>query len=70
MHQARPKRVTRRNAGALSRRTRQSQRSTAVSQYVQLGAFLITVPNLIVICAMIVVFVAGLILRLPGHKQD
>jgi hypothetical protein len=41
-----------------------------VSQYVQFGAFLITVPNLIVICAMIVVFVAGLILRLPGHKQD
>jgi hypothetical protein len=41
-----------------------------VSQYVQLGAFFITVPNLIVICAMIVVFVAGLILRLPGHKQD
>jgi hypothetical protein len=41
-----------------------------VSQYVQFGAFLITVPNLIVICAMIVVFAAGLILRLPGHKQD
>jgi hypothetical protein len=68
MRQARPKRVTRRNAGAIPRRTR--QRSTAVSQYVQLGAFFITVPNLIVICAMIVVFVAGLILRLPGHKQD
>lgn len=41
-----------------------------MSQYVQIGAFLITVPNLIVIGAMVVVFVAGLILRLPGHKQE
>lgn len=41
-----------------------------MSQYVQIGAFFITVPNLIVIGVMIVVFVAGLILRLPGHKHE
>lgn len=39
-----------------------------MSQYVQFGAFLITVPNLIVIITMIVVFAIGLAVKLPGHK--
>ena len=41
-----------------------------MSQYVQFGIFLITVTNLIVIAAMIVVFAAGLWLKLPGHEQE
>lgn len=41
-----------------------------MSQYVQFGAFLITVPNLIVIVVMLIVFAAGLWLRLPSHKQS
>ena len=41
-----------------------------MTQYVQWGIILITVPNLIVIAVMIVVFVIGLLLKLPGHKPD
>ncbi len=41
-----------------------------MSQYVQFGIFLITVPNLIVIVTMIVVFAIGLLVKLPGHAQD
>lgn len=41
-----------------------------MSQYVQVGAFLITVPNLIVIITMIVVFAIGLLVKLPGHKSE
>jgi hypothetical protein len=35
----------------------------------QWGWLLITVPNLIVIGVMIVVFVIAAIVRLPGHNQ-
>jgi hypothetical protein len=41
-----------------------------VSQYVQFGAILITVPNLIVIGTMIVVFALGLWLKLPSHTNE
>jgi hypothetical protein len=41
-----------------------------MSQYVQVGAFLITVPNLIVIITMIVVFAIGLLVKLPSHKDE
>ncbi len=41
-----------------------------MSQYVQFGAFFITVPNLIVIVAMLIVFAAGLLVKLPGHRDD
>ncbi len=41
-----------------------------MSQYVQFGAFLITVPNLIVIVVMFIVFAVGLLLRLPSHKRS
>ncbi len=41
-----------------------------MTQYVELGAFLITVPNLIIIIAMFIVFALGLWLRLPSHTQD
>ncbi|MDE3228439.1 MAG: hypothetical protein KGO05_01050 [Chloroflexota bacterium] len=41
-----------------------------MTQYVQFGAFLITIPNLIVIIVMLVVFAVGLWLRLPSHQQD
>ena len=36
----------------------------------QWGWLLITVPNLIVIGLMIVVFLIAAIVRLPGHKQN
>lgn len=41
-----------------------------MTQYVQFGIFLITVPNLIIIGAMIVVFVIGLLVKLPGHTGE
>lgn len=41
-----------------------------MSQYVQIGAILITVPNLIVIITMIIVFAIGLWLKIPGHSND
>jgi len=41
-----------------------------MSEYVQIGIFLITVPNLIVIVTMIVVFVIGLLVKLPGHTKE
>lgn len=47
-----------------------SERRTNVSQYVQFGAILITVPNLIVIVTMIVVFALGLWLKLPSHRDE
>ncbi|HEX9035725.1 MAG TPA: hypothetical protein VF808_01915 [Ktedonobacterales bacterium] len=41
-----------------------------MTQYVEFGWVSITVPNLIVIGTMLVVFAAGLWLKLPGHKRD
>lgn len=41
-----------------------------MSQPIQFGIFLITVPNLIVIASMLIVFAIGLLVRLPAHKQD
>lgn len=41
-----------------------------MTQYVEFGWISITVPNLIVIITMLVVFAAGLIIKLPGHKPD
>ncbi len=49
---------------------RRIERSKAVSQYVQFGAFLITVPNLIVIVTMIVVFAVGLLVKLPDRSRE
>lgn len=46
------------------------QRRRAMTQYVEFGIFLITVPNLIIIIAMLIVFAFGLWLKLPGHTQD
>ncbi len=40
-----------------------------VSHYVHYGIFLISVPNLIVIGAMVAVFVLALVLRLPRHGR-
>ncbi len=40
-----------------------------MSQYVQFGVFLITVPNLIVIAVMIIVFIIGLVVKLPRHTE-
>ncbi|HEV7129290.1 MAG TPA: hypothetical protein VGN32_17790 [Ktedonobacterales bacterium] len=41
-----------------------------MTQYFQLGIVLITIPNLIVIAVMLVVFAAGLLLKLPVHPQE
>lgn len=41
-----------------------------MSEYVQFGIFLITVPNLIVIAVMIVVFIIGLVVKLPSHTGE
>jgi hypothetical protein len=41
-----------------------------MSQYVQFGAILITVPNLIVIVTMIIVFAIGLWAKLPSHSDE
>lgn len=37
--------------------------------YLQWGLILITIPNLIVIGLMILVFLIAAIVRLPGHKD-
>lgn len=41
-----------------------------MSQYIQVGNFLITVPNLIVIVAMIIVFAIGLLMKLPHRTEE
>ncbi|HEX8996104.1 MAG TPA: hypothetical protein VF812_08740 [Ktedonobacterales bacterium] len=41
-----------------------------MSQYVQFGILLITVPNLIVILTMIVVFAIGLVVKLPSDRHE
>lgn len=41
-----------------------------MTQYVQFGAILITVPNLIVIVTMIIVFALGLWAKLPSHTDE
>lgn len=41
-----------------------------MSQYAQIGIFLITVPNLIVIGTMIVLFAIGLAVKLPAHNRE
>jgi hypothetical protein len=40
------------------------------AQYFQWGWILITVPNLIVIGLMIVVFLAAVFVQLPGHGNE
>ncbi len=40
-----------------------------MSQYIQYGIFLITVPNLIVIALMLIVFGVSLFLSLPQHRE-
>lgn len=55
---------------ALTLTRERSERRNNVSQYVQFGAILITVPNLIVIGTMIVVFALGLWLKLPSHTNE
>jgi hypothetical protein len=40
-----------------------------VTQYLEIGWVSITIPNLIVIATMLVVFAVGLLVKLPGHKQ-
>jgi hypothetical protein len=40
------------------------------AQYFQWGWILITVPNLIVIGLMILVFLAAVLLQLPGHRDE
>jgi hypothetical protein len=41
-----------------------------MSQYVHLGILLITVPNLVVIGLMVVVFALALVLSLPGQHEQ
>jgi hypothetical protein len=41
-----------------------------MSQYVQVGIFLITVPNLIVIGLMLVVFAVAVALKLPQEHAE
>jgi hypothetical protein len=41
-----------------------------MTQYVQIGIFLITVPNLITIVGMFVLFALGLWIKLPSHSPD
>jgi hypothetical protein len=50
--------------GAAARGRRES-----MSQTIQYGVFLITVPNLIVIVLMIIVFGVSLFLSLPQHRE-
>lgn len=40
-----------------------------MSQYIQYGVFLITVPNLIVIVLMLIVFGVSLFLLLPEQRE-
>jgi len=46
------------------------QEENTVSQYVQVGALFTTVPNLIVIACMLVVFGIGLWAKLPSDEQE
>ena len=41
-----------------------------MTQYVEFGWISITIPNVIVVITMLIVFAAGLFLKLPAHKQD
>jgi hypothetical protein len=41
-----------------------------VSQFLQWGIVLITIPNLIVVGLMIVIFALGVAFALPEHKQE
>ncbi len=45
-------------------------RRNAMTQYLQIGIFLITVPNLITIVVMFVLFGLGLWIKLPGHSPE
>jgi hypothetical protein len=47
----------------------QPQRRIAVSQYIHVGIVLITVPNLIVIGLMLIVFALAVALSLPQHPS-
>jgi hypothetical protein len=40
------------------------------AQYFQWGWILITIPNLIVIGLMILVFLAAVLVQLPGHHNE
>ncbi len=55
-------------AGTLSGATVHGRRKS-VSQYIQYGIFLITVPNLIVIVLMLIVFGVSLFLSLPEQRE-
>lgn len=48
----------------------QEELAMSPEQYVQWGWLLITVPNLIVIGLMIVVFLLAAYLQLPSHTDD
>jgi hypothetical protein len=41
----------------------------APANYVQLGFLLISVPNLLMIAGMVVLFVAALLAPFPGHHE-
>jgi hypothetical protein len=41
-----------------------------MAQYIHLGIFLITVPNLIVIILMLVVFALAVVLSLPQERTE
>ncbi len=41
-----------------------------MTQYIEIGIFLITVPNLITIVVMFVLFALGLWIKLPGHSAE
>lgn len=41
-----------------------------MTQYIQIGILLITVPNLIVIVTMLIVFAIGLTVKLPSDRQE
>jgi hypothetical protein len=41
-----------------------------MTQYFQVGIFLITVPNLITVVVMIVLFALGMWIKLPGHTRQ
>ena len=42
----------------------------APAAYVQLGFIVISVPNLIVIVGMVVLFIAALVAPFPGHRDS
>ncbi len=43
--------------------------AAAAPHYVRWGVLFITVPNLVVLCLMFVVFAAAVALRLPAHGE-